>query len=57
LRSIINPLAATSNFSAVEFLPPGSLLGTLVLNCVMHNPTGTGGQITRCARRTQELID
>jgi hypothetical protein len=31
-RSIINSLAATKSFSAVEFLPPGSLFGTLVFN-------------------------
>jgi hypothetical protein len=32
-RSIISSLAATSSFSAVEFLPPASLVGTLVFNC------------------------
>ena len=32
-RSIINSLAATSSFSAVEFFPLGSLVGTLVFNC------------------------
>ncbi len=31
-RSIINSLAATSSFSAVEFLPPASFVGTLVVN-------------------------
>ncbi len=31
-RSIINSLAATSSLSAVVFLPPGSLVGTLVVN-------------------------
>ncbi len=31
-RSIINSLAASSSFSAVEFFPPGSLVGTLVFN-------------------------
>ena len=31
-RSIISSLAATSSFSAVLFLPPGSLVGTLVFN-------------------------
>jgi hypothetical protein len=30
-RSIISSLAATSNFSAVEFFPLGSLFGTLVV--------------------------
>ena len=32
-RSIISSLAATSSFSAVLFLPPGGLVGTLVFNC------------------------
>ena len=32
-RSIINSLAASRSFSAVEFFPPGSLVGTLVFNC------------------------
>ena len=32
-RSIISSLAATSSFSAVAFLPPGSRAGTLVFNC------------------------
>ena len=31
-RSIISSLAATSSFSAVVFLPPASLVGTLVFN-------------------------
>ena len=31
-RPIISSLAATSSFSAVEFLPPASLVGTLVFN-------------------------
>jgi hypothetical protein len=33
LRSIISSLAATSSFSAVVFLPPGSLFGALVFKC------------------------
>ncbi|MBA7683533.1 hypothetical protein ES703_91902 [subsurface metagenome] len=32
-RSIINSLAAISNFSAVGFLPVRALVGTLVFNC------------------------
>jgi hypothetical protein len=31
-RSIISSLAATSSLSAVVFLPPGSFVGTLVVN-------------------------
>ena len=46
LRSIINSLAATSSFSAVVFLPPGSLFGTLVVNCDAHEPALSG----KCAR-------
>jgi hypothetical protein len=41
-RSIIKPLAATSNFSAVLFLLAGSLIGTPVFNCdPMTCPSGS----------------
>ena len=37
-RSIINSLAATSNFSAVEFFALGSLFGTLVVTEIPDVP-------------------
>ncbi|MGY3076755.1 hypothetical protein ACVWZZ_003126 [Bradyrhizobium sp. LM6.10] len=55
-RSIISSLAATSNFSAVEFFPLGSLFGTLVATeipeCALR-----GAQITSSSVSPQELID
>jgi hypothetical protein len=57
-RSIISSLAATRSFSAVVFLPPGSLVGTLVFNSdPMACLSGIRAQITRCRPCTQELID
>jgi hypothetical protein len=58
-RSIISSLAATRSLSAVVFFPAGSLLDTLVFNgdpmtCLSGDARA---QITRCACRTQELID
>src|ERR1700733_9599731 len=57
LRSIINPLAATSSFSAVVFFLATGLAAKLVFNRDMRHPTGTGAQLTRCHGATQELID
>jgi hypothetical protein len=41
-RSIISSLAATSNFSAVEFFPLGSLFGTLVVTEIPVLPLEAG---------------
>ena len=44
-RSIISSLAATSSFSAVVFLPPASLVGTLVFNAMIPSlPAGNPGR-------------
>ena len=58
-RSIINSLAASSNFSAVLFFAAGSLTGTLVFNCDAMTACreNARAQISRCSGRTQELID
>ena len=56
--SIINSLAATSSFSAVVFLPPASLVGTLVFNSeAMDTLPEIRPHISACRGRTQELID
>jgi hypothetical protein len=58
-RSIISSLAATRSFSAVVFLAPASLVGTLVFNCdPIALPAGKSApQISRCCGPSQELID
>jgi hypothetical protein len=57
-RSIISSLAATSSFSAVVFLPTGSLLGTLVFKAdPIPARRKSGPHISACRACTQELID
>ncbi|MGY4498841.1 hypothetical protein ACVWYH_002772 [Bradyrhizobium sp. GM24.11] len=56
-RSIISSLAATSNFSAVEFFPLGSLFGTLVVTEIPVFRRLKRAQISRSSASPQELID
>jgi hypothetical protein len=56
-RSIISSLAATSNFSAVEFFPPGSLFGTLVVTEIPCSRRSKRPQISPSSASPQELID
>src|SRR6476469_5033754 len=55
-RSIISSLAATSNFSAVEFFPLGSLFGTLVVTEI-PDLAEERPQISPSSASPQELID
>ncbi|WP_197433609.1 hypothetical protein [Bradyrhizobium sp. CCH5-F6] len=52
----MSSLAATSNFSAVEFFPPGSLFGTLIATDPCPRRLN-GAQISPSSASSQELID